>query len=120
MVLRGLRYSMKGVGRFSGSTRWLGRNLIASGFGVPSVWMKMVRRLRRALEREEGRVRGREGREPAARAGRGDARWLWSCRRAIWLREALVRAGEGRARDSMPLEDTETDRDIILTSVEGS
>lgn len=43
MVARGLRYSIKGVDKPSGTTRWFGRNLRASGFGVPSVWMKMVR-----------------------------------------------------------------------------
>jgi hypothetical protein len=36
-------YSMNGVDRPSGSTRWLGRNLSASGLGVFSVWMKIVR-----------------------------------------------------------------------------
>jgi hypothetical protein len=51
MVERGERYSMKGVARPSGRTRWLGRNLRASGLGVFSVWMKMVRRA----------VRGRSG-----------------------------------------------------------
>jgi len=44
MVERGVRYSMKGVDTFSGRTRWLGRNLRASGLGVFSVWMKIVRR----------------------------------------------------------------------------
>lgn len=37
MVLRGFKYSMKGVERFSGRIRWLGRNFKASGLGVPSV-----------------------------------------------------------------------------------
>ena len=43
MVERGLRYSMKGAEMFSGRTRWLGMNLRASGLGVFSVWMKIVR-----------------------------------------------------------------------------
>lgn len=42
-MLRGLRYSIKVVGMFSGRMRWFGINFSASGFGVPSVWMKMVR-----------------------------------------------------------------------------
>lgn len=76
----------------------------------------MVRRLSAPGRKE--RVLGREGREPAARLGRGDALWLWICRRATWLRDALVRAGEGRAQDSMPLEDLEAVREIIVTGFE--
>lgn len=76
--------------------------------------MKMVRRLR-VLGRH-GRVRGREGRDPAARAGR-EARLQWRCRRASWLKDAVVRAAEGRVLDSIPLEDTNTVREIIVTCV---
>lgn len=82
MVLRGLRYSINGVGRFSGRMRWLGRNFSASGFGVPSVWMKIVRRPRALGTPARGeRVEEREGRDPAARAGSGDC-LLWICLRA--------------------------------------
>lgn len=45
---------MKGVGISSGRTRWFGINLSASGFGVFSVWMKIVREPRGA---NEGAVR---------------------------------------------------------------
>ena len=51
-VERGVRYSRNGVGKFSGRIRWLGLNLRASGFGVSSVWMKIVR-----LEEENGDCR---------------------------------------------------------------
>jgi len=34
---------MKGMVTSGGSTRWFGRNLRASGLGVVSVWMKMLR-----------------------------------------------------------------------------
>lgn len=44
MVLRAFMYSIKGVLIDSGITLVLGRNLSESGLGVPSVWMKMVRR----------------------------------------------------------------------------
>lgn len=43
MVSRGDRYSMKGEEMLSGTMRWFGRNFRASGFGVDSVWMKIVR-----------------------------------------------------------------------------
>jgi hypothetical protein len=43
IVLRGFRYSMKGIVTSGGSTAWFGRNLSASAFGVFSVWMKMLR-----------------------------------------------------------------------------
>lgn len=43
MVDRGLRYSMNGVLRSSGTTRWFGRNLRASALGVFSVCIKMLR-----------------------------------------------------------------------------
>lgn len=66
MVLRGFRYSMKGVGRFSGRMRWLGRNFSASGLGVPSVWMNIVRRPRTlGTPGRVERVEGTEGRDPA-------------------------------------------------------
>ena len=40
---RGLRYSRNGLERPGGRMGWLGRNLRASGFGVFSVCMKMLR-----------------------------------------------------------------------------
>lgn len=42
-MLRALRYSMNGMPSSGGITGWFGRNLSASGFGVLSVWMKMLR-----------------------------------------------------------------------------
>lgn len=38
----GLRYSIKGDDSPGGSMGWFGRNLSASGFGVFSVWMKIL------------------------------------------------------------------------------
>jgi hypothetical protein len=64
MVLRGDMYSMKGVVRVAGRTRWLGRNLRASGLGVGSVWMKIVRCCWWEL-RGRGWGVGRRGRRPA-------------------------------------------------------
>lgn len=43
IVDRGLRYSRKGDDNVVGSIGWLGRNLRASGFGVFSVWINIVR-----------------------------------------------------------------------------
>jgi len=43
MVERGFMYSMKGVANPGGKIGWLGRNLSASGLGVFSVWINMVR-----------------------------------------------------------------------------
>jgi hypothetical protein len=45
IVDRGFRYSINGVLILSGTMRWLGKNLRASGLGVFSVWMKIVRTL---------------------------------------------------------------------------
>jgi hypothetical protein len=42
-VERGVRYSINGVDNSGGSIGWFGRNLSASGFGVFSVWIKMLR-----------------------------------------------------------------------------
>lgn len=42
-VERGVRYSMNGDASPGGSIGWFGRNLRASGFGVFSVCMKMLR-----------------------------------------------------------------------------
>lgn len=119
MVLRGLRYSMNGVGRFSGRIRWLGRNFNASALGVPSVWMKIVRRpsVLRTPGREERVEDERDGRDPAARAGSDDC-LLWICLRASWLRLAPERACDGRARHSMPLENTETFCEFIMPACE--
>ena len=38
----GLRYSRNGDDSVDGRIGWLGRNLRASGFGVFSVWIKIV------------------------------------------------------------------------------
>lgn len=120
MVLRGLRYSMKGVGRFSGRMRWLGRNLSASGLGVPSVWMKIVRRPPRIAGNpgRRGCVNGRDtdGRVPAASAGSGD-RLLWMCLRASCLRLAPERACDGRACDITSNIDVEVLRAIMFAVV---
>ena len=62
MVERGVRYSMKGVDISAGRTRWFGRNLSASGFGVFSVWMKMVRAPRPGLESAGAAARARGAR----------------------------------------------------------
>lgn len=43
MVERGVIYSIKGVDNPIGRMRWFGTNLSASGFGVFSVCMKMLR-----------------------------------------------------------------------------
>jgi hypothetical protein len=43
IVERGFKYSINGVDMSGGMMRWFGRNLSASGFGVLSVWMKIVR-----------------------------------------------------------------------------
>lgn len=40
---RGDKYSRNVEGMSSGMTAWFGRNLRASGLGVSSVWMKIVR-----------------------------------------------------------------------------
>jgi hypothetical protein len=42
-VERGVRYSMNGDDNPGGSIGWFGRNLRASGFGVFSVCMKILR-----------------------------------------------------------------------------
>jgi hypothetical protein len=39
----GFMYSMKGEESPGGRMGWFGKNLRASGFGVFSVWMKMLR-----------------------------------------------------------------------------
>lgn len=43
MVERGFKYSTNGVGNSGGKTGWFGRNLRASGLGVFSVWMNILR-----------------------------------------------------------------------------
>jgi hypothetical protein len=64
IVERGFRYSTNGVLRLSGTTRWFGRNLRASAFGVLSVWMKILR-LPPTAKFGKRRCRGRIGREEA-------------------------------------------------------
>jgi hypothetical protein len=70
MVLRGLRYSIKGVESSSGRMRWFGRNLRASALGVGSVWIKIVRRPMTAdTPGRDDRVVCRDGRDLAAKGG---------------------------------------------------
>lgn len=78
---------MNVLAMFSGITRWLGINLSASGFGVPSVWMNIVLTPLPAPARP-GTVRcGTRacGRRPAARVGS-----------LIWLANRRVHCGAAR------------------------
>src|SRR3569833_3945293 len=101
MVERGLRCSTKGAAIAAGSTRWLGRNLRASGFGVLSVWMKMVRRPPSLLLLESshdedaaaGRSRGRCSPDDAGEGARESP-----CARRVLVAAILHMHASGRSR----------------------